>query len=116
MTQNLGNLVSSVIDAQRRVRDSTRQTPEWRSAQRAAVKARLEYWDAMGLAWDARHARRAPVGKPLVPAHLSPPEVDARLRSMVPGALSHPDRGGRVPSPGQFPVEASRGCMTSGVR
>ncbi len=64
MTQNLGNLVSSVIDAQRRVRDSTRQTPEWRSAQRAAVKARLEYWDAMGLAWDARHATRAPVGKP----------------------------------------------------
>ena len=59
MTQNLATLVRSVSEAPRRVRDSTRLAPEWRSAQRAAVQARLDYWDAMCLSWDVRHPQPA---------------------------------------------------------
>jgi hypothetical protein len=66
MTQNLVSLVSSVNDAQRRVRDSTRQTPEWRDAQRAAVEARLDYWNAMCLTWDVRHSKSAAAAEPPV--------------------------------------------------
>ncbi len=57
MTQNLVNLVSSVNQAQRRLRDTTPRTTEWLDAQREAVDARVDYWDAMCLEWDLRHPR-----------------------------------------------------------
>lgn len=55
MTQNLANLISSVNQAQSRLRDTTPKTAAWLDAQRAAVYARADYWQAMGLEWDLNH-------------------------------------------------------------
>jgi hypothetical protein len=86
MTQNLATLVSSVNDAQRRVRDSTRQTPEWRDAQRAAVQARLGYWNVMCLAWDLRHPKAAATGELPAngPSRVAASGRDRRRRRWVP--------------------------------
>jgi hypothetical protein len=55
MTQTLATLVSSVNQAQSRLRDTTPKTAKWLAAQRAAVFARADYWHAMGLEWDLNH-------------------------------------------------------------
>jgi hypothetical protein len=59
MPRNLVNLVNSVNQAQRRLRDTTPQTTEWLDAQRDAVHARAVYWNAMCLDWDLHHPRPA---------------------------------------------------------
>jgi hypothetical protein len=85
MKQNLATLVSFVSDAQRRVRESTRQTPEWRDAQRAAVRARLDYWNAMCLSWDVRHPRGGPDEVPVNGrSHLSASGQERRRRRWIP--------------------------------
>lgn len=55
MAQNLADLVSSVNQAQSHLRDTTPKTLEWIDAQRAAVYARADFWQAMGLEWDLNH-------------------------------------------------------------
>ena len=95
MTQNLAALVRSVSDAQRLVRDATRQTPEWRDAQGIAVQARLNYWNAMRLTWDVRHPRAAAPGAPRATAGL-----------MAPSGAVTAGGGGRSPAPARAPTAA----------
>ena len=57
MTQNMAYLVSSVKQAQSRIRDATPRTAEWREAQRTAMHARVDYWSEMCLDWDLRHLK-----------------------------------------------------------
>jgi endonuclease YncB( thermonuclease family) len=58
MMQNMANLVSSVKQAQSRIRDTTPRTAEWREAQRTAMQARVNYWNEMCLDWDLRYLKR----------------------------------------------------------
>lgn len=57
MTQNLATLIDLVNQAQRRLGATTPKTVEWFDAQRAAVCARADYWQTMGLEWDLNHAK-----------------------------------------------------------
>ncbi len=57
MTQNLAILIDHVNQAQRRVGATTPKTLEWLDAQRAAVCARADYWQSMGLEWDLSHPK-----------------------------------------------------------
>lgn len=65
MTKNLVNLVSSVNQAECRLRDTTPKTAEWRDAQREAVHARADYWAAMCLEWDLSHPKATTVTRAL---------------------------------------------------
>ena len=63
MAQNLATLIGPVNEAQRRLRDTTPKTAEWRDAQRVAVYARADYWQAMGLEWDLNHGKATTVAE-----------------------------------------------------
>ena len=115
MTQNLATLVNSVNDAQRRLSDSTRRTPEWRDAQRVAVRARLDYWNAMCLAWDVRHPRIAATGE-------APGAIDAVSargirdhRSMTPAPRLARTAADAAQARRGFPSRAARGVARSAL-
>jgi hypothetical protein len=55
MTHDLANLVSSINRAQRRVQHTTPGTAGRLDAEREAICARANYWDAMRVAWDVEH-------------------------------------------------------------
>ena len=55
MTHDLANLVGSINRAQRRVQHTTPRTAERFEAEREAIWARANYWDAMRMAWDVEH-------------------------------------------------------------
>jgi hypothetical protein len=65
MTQNMAYLVSSVQQAQSRIRDTTPRTAEWREAQRTAMHARVDYWNEMCLDWDRKHLKPTAGGRAL---------------------------------------------------
>ena len=55
MTSNLADLLSSVNEAERRLRATVPRTPAWLDAQRLTVNARADFWDKMGEEWDRNH-------------------------------------------------------------
>jgi hypothetical protein len=65
----------SVKQAQRRVLDSIPRTTEWLDAERRAIDARADYWNAMRQAWDVEHqAAPLPPHEPIV-ATIDRPEL-----------------------------------------
>ncbi len=44
-------LHSTIAEAQDRVAATTRGTPEWQEAQRAAIEVRRAFWDEMRRTW-----------------------------------------------------------------
>ena len=57
MTKNLADLIDLVNQAQHRLGATTPKTAAWLDAQRAAVYARADYWQSMGVEWDLDHAK-----------------------------------------------------------
>jgi hypothetical protein len=62
---NLADLASAVQHAESRLRAMTPRTTAWLDAQRHAVQARADYWDARCQEWDLDHPKPKPSSRPL---------------------------------------------------
>jgi hypothetical protein len=51
-------LQSTIAEAQDRVTATTRGTPEWQEAQRAAIEVRRAFWDEMRRTWRPKYPDR----------------------------------------------------------
>jgi hypothetical protein len=68
MERDLFERVNWVHEAEDRLLATTPHTPEWRNAQRDAVRARADYWMAAGDLWDLNHQHETPLPRPRRPA------------------------------------------------
>ena len=64
MTQTIADRLMSIHEAERRVSGLTPYSAAWADAQRVAVRARADYWQAMGQNWDLSHRPRTDLDLP----------------------------------------------------
>jgi hypothetical protein len=64
MTQTLADRISFIHRIERQLSDCTPESAAWLDAQRVVVRARADYWDAMGQDWDRNHAPRTDANLP----------------------------------------------------
>ena len=66
MTSNVADRLTCVDNAERRLLASVPRTTAWLDAQRDAVHARADYWDAMCELWDFNHPELAISRRPIL--------------------------------------------------
>jgi hypothetical protein len=65
ITSNVADRLNYVSEAERRLLATVPRTTAWFDAQRDAVHARADYWDAMCEKWDFSHPELASSRRPL---------------------------------------------------
>ena len=65
MTSNIADRLDCVNEAERRLLATVPRTTLWHDAQRDAIRARADYWDAMCEQWDFNHRELASSRRPL---------------------------------------------------
>ena len=58
MTRTIAERAGFIDELQRRLSGLDPDTAAWLDAQRILVRARADYWTAMGQEWDLHHASR----------------------------------------------------------
>jgi hypothetical protein len=58
MTRTIAERVGFIHEIERRLSGLDPETPDWLDAQRMVVRARADYWTAMGEDWDRHHPFR----------------------------------------------------------